>query len=133
MLVDLQSKQEKYEQDMDKARKEYEDKVKELEKAFDEATAEEKKQFENEIMSSFNSFKDTFNILRKQYNDELGELMSSIQAKTFGLRDASMNQRSMVMKLFYDACDTMFYTSFHVCNKNELPMMSDDFASILDS
>jgi len=37
------------------------------------------------------------------------------------------------MNLFYDACDTMFYTSFHVCDETEMPMMSAEFSTILDT
>ena len=133
MLERLESKQAEYENDVEAARKAYEEKVAELEKAFDEATTEEKKQFEEEITAAFSQFEDTLTLLETQYNNELGELMSSIQAKNFGLRDASMNQRSMVMTLFYDACDTMFYNSFHVCDQKELPMMSDDFSTILEA
>ena len=118
MLIDLEIQQEKYSNDTDAARAAYEEKLNELEKAYNETTTEEKEQFEAEIMEAFDIFQDTANTLEKEYNHELGELMSSIQAKKLGLRDASMNQRSMVMNLFYDACDTMFYSSFHVCDQN---------------
>ena len=59
--------------------------------------------------------------------------MTAIQSKLFGLRDASMNQRSMIMPLFYDACDVLFYSSFSVCDADQIPMMSDDFSKILNA
>ena len=133
MLEELEAKQAQYEEDVEASRAAYEEKVAELEQAFDEATAEEKKQFEEEITVLFDKFEDTLNSLQKEYNDDLGEVMTSIQEKNFGLKDASMNQRSMVMALFYDACDTMFYSSFHKCDREELPMMSDDFTVILEA
>ena len=132
-LDDLEAKQAQYEEDVEASRAAYEDKVAELEQAFDEATAEEKKQFEDEIMVLFGNFEDTLNGMQKEYNDELGDLMMSIQMKNFGLKDASMNQRSMVMALFYDACDTMFYSSFHKCDREEMPMMSDDFTVLIEA
>ena len=131
MLEELSAKQEEYQKDTDAARKEYEDKIAELEAAWDTASTEMKKEYQEQILSLYSNFQNTFNILKKQYNDELGELMSSIQAKKFGLRDASMTQRSMVMTLFYDACDTMFYSYFHTCDQTEMPMMSDEFSTIL--
>merc|ERR1712080_191441 len=38
---------------------------------------------------------------------------------------------TMAMNLFYDVCGTRFFSSFHVCDQKELPMMSDDFTTIL--
>ena len=133
MLVELNATQEQYLNETEAARAAYEEKVNELELAFDNATAEEKKKFEEEIMAAFDAFQDTLNVMEKEYNDALGELMSSIEGKKLGLRDASMNQRSMTMGLFYDACDTMFYSSFHICDMKELPMMSDEFTGILNA
>ena len=133
MLEELEATQAQYEEIVEASRKAYEDEVAELEQAFDEATAEEKKQFEDQIMALFGNFEDTLNGMQKEYNDDLGELMMSIQMKNFGLKDASMNQRSMVMALFYDACDTMFYSSFHKCDREEMPMMSDDFTVLLEA
>ena len=133
MLEELEHQHEEYENDVEAARKAYEDEVSELEKAFDDATAEEKKEFEENINTLFNNFTNTLDSMEKRYNDAIGEVMSSLQAKLFGLRDASLTQRSMVMPLFYDSCDVLFYSSFTVCSSEELPMMTDQLETILEA
>ena len=131
MIDNLEQQQETFINETETARMEYEKEVEELKQAFDNATAEEKKAFEEEITKSFEEFVRVLESMEQQYNDQLAEVMSSLQRKKFGLRDASMNQRTMVLNLFVDKCDTMYYNSFHLCDSHDTPMISDDFSTLL--
>ena len=133
MLEALEHQQEEYENNVEASRKAYEEKVSELEKAFDDITAEERKEFEENINMLFDNFTTTLDSMEKKYNYAIGEVMNSLQSKLFGLRDASLTQRSMAMPLFYDACDVLFYSSFTLCSPDELPMMTDQLETILEA
>ena len=131
MIENLETQQTIFINEIEAARQEYENEVEELKQAFDTATAEEKKAFEENITKAFEEFQRVLGVMEKQYNDQLAEVMAALQIKKFGLRDASMNQRSMMLSLFVDKCDTMTYNSFHICNEQDVPMMSDDFGTLL--
>merc|ERR1719210_932802 len=103
--LQLQRKQNQYERDIDKCRKEYEAKVDELKEAYETATEEDMKRFQDEITQKYTNFTNTFDAMRDDYNDQLNNLAVTLQEKMFGLRDASMNQRSMIMPIFISSCD----------------------------
>ena len=42
-----------------------------------------------------------------------------------------MNQRSMIMVLYEDFCDALFYHSFTECSADQTPIMADDFSVLL--
>ena len=131
MLEELEFQHDAYEEDVEAARKAYEDEVDALEKAFDEATIEEKRQFEASINMLFENFTQTLDRMEDRYNNAIAQVMSSLQAKLFGLRDASITQRSMCFPLMFDACDVLFYSSFTICDNQQIPMMSASFETIL--
>ena len=131
MIENLETQQQLFINQTEASRQKYEREVEELKEAFDNATAEEKKAFEEEITKSFDEFVRVLDDMEEQYNNQIAEVMTSLQEKKFGLRDASMNQRSMILNLFVDACDSMTYNSFHICNTNDVPMISDDFGTLL--
>ena len=56
----------------------------------------------------------------------------AIEDKSNDLKIASINQRSMVMVMFEDYCDALFYHRFSICNEDTVPAMSDDFGKILE-
>jgi hypothetical protein len=62
----------------------------------------------------------------------MDNLAVSLQEKMFGLKDASMNQRSMIMPIFISSCDNLFYNAFHTCDQTDIPMMSADFGALLE-
>ena len=131
-IKELERQQNQYERDVDKCREEYEAKVEELKQAYEEATAEDMKRFQEEITEKYTNFTATFDAMRNSYNDQLNNLAVSIQEKMFGLRDASMNQRSMIMPIFISSCDNLFYNAFYTCDQNEMPMMSEDFSTLIE-
>lgn len=133
MIEELQKQQREYMADTKAAREAYEKKTKELEDTFNKATADELKIFQTEIMNRLRVFEKAFSTQRKLYNAQLSVLIESIQSKRLGLREASMNQRSMLLPLFLDACDTMYYFSFYKCSVSDFPMLSDSFEKLLSA
>jgi len=130
-MKELERKQNQYERDIDKCRKEYEAKVDELKAAYEEATEEDMERFQVEITEKYTNFTNTFDAMRDAYNDQLNNLAVSLQEKMFGLRDASMNQRSMIMPIFISSCDNLMYNAFYTCDQTEMPMMSEEFSKLI--
>merc|ERR1712136_344267 len=130
-MKELERKQNQYERDIDKCRKEYEAKVEELKQAYETATEEDMKRFQDEITQKFTNFTNTFDAMRDDYNDQLNNLAVSLQEKMFGLRDASMNQRSMIMPIFISSCDNLMYNAFYTCDQTDMPMMSEEFSKLM--
>ena len=88
--------------------------------------------FEKEVMAKYDNFTTTFDGLRNSYNDQMNNLAVSLQEKMFGLKDASMNQRSMIMPIFISSCDNLFYNAFHACDQSDMPLMSEDFSKLIE-
>jgi hypothetical protein len=132
MMDQLQETQEHYEEDMDAAREEYEAKVEELSKAFENATQEILDQFHEDISILITSFESTFLELENMYNQQVSNAMTTVLRKRYGLREQSMTQRSMVFTLFADYCDATFYHAFSPCHGSDIPLMSDDFLTIIE-
>ena len=85
MIDNLEQQQETFINETETARMEYEKEVEELKQAFDNATAEEKKVFEEDITKSFEEFVRVLESMEQQYNDQLAEVMSSLQPKYEGI------------------------------------------------
>ena len=65
---------------------------------------------------------------------KIQSLQSTIDAvmyKSYGMKEASMTQRSMISVLYQDFCQALFYHKFEDCSKDNFPLMSDDFSSLL--
>ena len=132
MLVDLQAQQEQYMEDMEERRQEYEDKCDEFAAAYDTASDANKEAYKQEIMELFDRFNEAFEASNKEYIAKMNELTASLYAKVAGVTQHSMVQRSMIMNLYQDFCDGLFYFSFTECFAGQyVPTMSDDFDTLL--
>ena len=90
-----------------------------------------RQQFKETITKAFDEFKQTYLEMRMRYLTSLFGLVNSIQDKIYGLRMASMTQRSMLMVLFQDYCETKFYHDFTQCSSSEVPLLGEDMYSLL--
>jgi len=88
-------------------------------------------EFKAEMLLSFNNFQMSFDALTNSYDTQMFMLISSIHQKIYGLKEHSMNQRSMIMSLYLDFCDADFYNSFRSCQEHNMPYMSDDFDTLI--
>ena len=133
MLVDLQHQQEQYMEDMEERRQEYEDKCDEFASAYDTASDANKEAYKQEIMDLFDRFNEAFEASNKEYIAKMNELTAALYAKVAGVTQHSMVQRSMIMNLYQDYCDGLFYFSFTECftDQQSVPTMSDDFDTLL--
>jgi len=130
-IKELERQQERTRKDVDKSREEYEAKMDELEAGYENATKQDMERFQEEITERYNNFTSTFDTMQASYNDQLSNLAISLQEKMFGLKDASMNQRSMIMPIFLSSCDNLYYTAFYTCDQKDIPLMSENFTELL--
>jgi len=134
MLLDLQQEHQEYIDWMNQHRDEYQDKCDEFAEAYDEASQATKDAFKKEIMELFNKFKEAFEESNKQYISMMNKLTDALYTKVANLKQHSMVQRSMVMNLYQDFCDGLFYFSFTECySEHYVGTMSDDFGSMLEN
>ena len=132
MLIELKQEMEDFMNNRDQAREEYEQHLKDLEEQYNTITAEQKEEFRKKITESFLQFQTTFRSIAESYNNKMYDLLSGIHQKFYGLKEHSMNQRSMIMSLFIEYCDADFYHSFTPCDDLKLPLMSDELDTLLD-
>ena len=117
---------------MNKHRDEYQNKTDEFAAAYNEASEALKEQFKQEIMDLFNEFKEQFEESNKQYISKLNDLTTALYTKVASVKQHSMIQRSMIMNIYQDFCDGIFYFSFTECfGENYVPTMSDPFDTML--
>merc|ERR1711915_69528 len=90
--------------------------------------------YKQNITKSYEEYKATFKTIANNYNAQIFKITESIHQKVYGLRDHSMTQRAMVMALFIDYCDALYYHSFTECGPflNIMPDMADEFGTITD-
>ena len=132
MLEDLIADHEEYKQSNDQRRDEYQEKTDEFAGAFNDASEELKEQFRIEITELFNNFKEGFEASNKQYIERMNNLTAGLYTKVASVKQHSMVQRSMIVNLYQDFCDGLFYFSFADCiAEGNIPTMSDDFGTLL--
>ena len=130
-ITKLDNAQNTFVKDRKTAMNNYELQIEEFQQIFEEANSNQKQSHKKIILGSFNEFKNSFNSLKNEFLKHLSSLQTSIHQKFYGLKEHSMNQRSMVLALFMDYCDAEFYNSFRSCDSQNIPSMSEDFESIL--
>jgi len=61
-------------------------------------------------------------------------MILSVEDKSYSMKIASMTQRSMILVLFEDYCDTKFYHGFMNCYEDEMPVpsMGESYLALLD-
>ena len=130
-LADLEEMKNQFTEDREQAREEYEEELKRLQEQYHNISEELKAEFKEKILLSFNNFQMSFDALTNSYDTQMFMLISSIHQKIYGLKEHSMNQRSMIMSLYLDFCDADFYNSFRSCQEQNMPYMSDDFDTLI--
>lgn len=143
MLDDLIEQHVAYVYWINKHREEYENKCDEFAEAYDTASTETKEAFKKEIIERFERFKQAFEESNKQYIERMNQLTSALYTKMATVKQHSMVQRSMIMNLYQDYCDGLFYFTFSECYCGTMtreiqddftcvPTMSDSFTTILN-
>ena len=131
MYLELQHVE--YGEYMDQHRDEYQKKCDEAAANYDEASQAAKDAFKKEITELFDRFKEAFEESNNNYIKQMNKLTASLHTKIATVKQHSMVQRSMIMNLYQDFCDGLFYFSFAECYQdNYVPTMSDDFGVLLE-
>jgi len=135
LLVNLQQQHQDYIDEMQRRRDEYQDMCDDFENEYNNATTETKEAFKKDIMELFNKFKEKFEESNKNYTQSMNQLTGALFTKVVSLKQHSMLQRSMIMNLYQDFCDGLFFFSFSECDSNleSYPTMSAPFETILES
>ena len=120
-----------YQDDMGQNQADYEAKVEELKANWQNATLELKHKLQTEIEERFERYNQIYSDKQQEYINAIQTGINSITKKLYGLKQASMNQRSMIMVLYEDFCDALFYHSFTECSADQTPIMADDFSVLL--
>lgn len=132
MQVTLAKQHEDYEEWMNQHRDDYNNKCQEFAKEYDTASAERKEEFKKEITALFEKFKKAFEESNDIYVEKMNDLTAALYSKIAGVKLHSMSQRSIMMNLYQDFCDGLFYFSFTNCDSdNDVPTMSDSFSELL--
>ena len=151
MLKDLPAAKEDYEEERKKKQQEYQDYLAKMEAEYEHMSQELREEFRKNITAKFDEFKvsqtylddkckcyifcfkfqATFSAMRQNYYNSFDALMKSIDLKMYGLKSNSINLRSMFYLLFTDYCDALFYFGFEECNTDIIPVMADDFETLL--
>ena len=132
MLMSLAYEHKEYIAWTNKHRDDYQNKCDEYANAYENATAESKEAFKKDIIKLFTRFKEAFEESNKAYLDSMDELTAALYQKAGDVNQQSMTHRSMMMNLYQDFCDGMFFFSFRDCsNEEDFPTMSDDFGQLL--
>jgi len=136
MLEDLQKQHEEYVEWMNQHRDEYQNKTDEFAAAYANSSTADKEAFKEQIIFLFEKFELAFEDSNNKYIAMMNDLTGALFEKVASVKQHSMVQRSMVMNLYQDYCDGLFYFSFTECYKDNpteqyVPTMSDDFQSFL--
>ena len=131
-LEELEKAKNDFKEDMDAIKEEYEKSVKEMQEQYANMTQALREEFKKKIMERFEGYQLLFANMRSNYRTSLERLVTSVEDKSYGLKIASMNQRSMILVLYQDYCDTLYYHGFLECNADTVPAMSDNFDILLE-
>ena len=130
-LEALQQDTNNYNSNMNSISEDYYNKINELNQNFQDMTEEMRMKFIEEIQEKYDEYAQKYNEMRDSYLESFDKTLTAVQDKIYGLNVASMTQRTMLMVLFRDFCDTLFYHSFSECNEKDVPIMGDDFDELL--
>lgn len=130
-LEDLENTQNDYQDQMDQNQQDYQDKLHELEVNYENTSMEMRHEYLNNITKKFEAFKETYENMKELKIQSLQSTIDAVLYKSYGMKEASMTQRSMISVLYQDFCQALFYHKFEDCTKDNFPLMSDDFSSLL--
>jgi hypothetical protein len=131
MLIELEETKKQYEEDMKQSQEEYEKVIEQMKANYTDMSEALREEFKKNITEKYNKYQEQFDTMRQAYIASLNGLMTNIQDKGYGLKITSMNYRSMMLVLYNDFCDSMFYHGFFHCTEETAPLMSDDFEVLL--
>jgi len=131
MIEDLMAAKQDFEEKRQRDKEDYENALDAMEEEYANMSAEMREGYRMDITAKFDKFKANFQASKEAYTSSLSELTDSIQRKSYGLKEHSMLQRSMLLSLYTDFCDAKFYHSFMLCSTEEAPLMSDNFELLL--
>ena len=117
-LEDLENAKKEYQDNMNATQQEYQDAIKRMQEQYENMTQELRNEFMKNITDRFNVYQEMFHEMRAHYRNSMEALILSVEDKSYGLKIASMTQRSMIMALYTDYCDTLFYHGFWKCHKD---------------
>jgi len=120
-----------YQDTIKRVQKEYEDEVEKMKQEYSTLSAAKRAAYQKSITDKFNAYKASFNSERDTYLTALDGTVTSVQNKVYGLRMASMTQRSMLSVMFLNFCDFLYYHAFEECNQDEVPLLGDDMQTLL--
>ena len=112
MLETLIKEQEEFEKNREQSREEYENQLKVMEERYANMTQELREEYRKNITTSFNNYQENFRGIAEAYNNQIYFLMEGIHRKLYGLKEHSMNQRSMIMNLFMEYWEADFYHTY---------------------
>ena len=121
-----------YQTNMEDLKQQYEDSVQKLQNDYDSASKHQQQNMKQEIFQRFEKFKSGFSSLKANFRSALEKDIIALEEKSKDMKIASINQRTMVMVLFEDFCDALFYHRFSQCKEDTVPAMSDRFDEILE-
>eukprot|EP00088_Acartia_fossae_P001268 TRINITY_DN10475_c0_g1_i5.p1 TRINITY_DN10475_c0_g1~~TRINITY_DN10475_c0_g1_i5.p1 ORF type:complete len:582 (-),score=116.34 TRINITY_DN10475_c0_g1_i5:401-2050(-) len=130
-IKDFNKMMKYFSQDKEKAQAEYEKEIEDMKNHYADITEEMRNEYKKKITASFDSFQATFESLTGKYELKLSDLITSIHQKFYGLKEESMNQRSIILTLYTDYCDAYFYNTLKECDESDIPYMSDSFDVLL--
>ena len=107
----------------------YQNKCNDFDEAYGERSEETKERFKNETIELLNEVQKQFKESNKKYVEQINQLTGALYTKV-----ASVKQHSMVMNLYEDYCNGLFYFSLTECDSDmeAHPSMSSDFGTILE-
>lgn len=95
-----------------------------MKEQYEHMTEEIRQQFIKRINESFIAYQAQFTSMRENYRSAMESMILSVEDKSYSMKAASMTQRSMILVLFEDYCDTKFYHGFMNCYEDEMPVPS---------
>ena len=131
-LVVFEQSKDFYQISTKHSQEDYENEIDELRQIYNETSQEMLEKYKEKIMARFDNFKQVFAEGKNNYLNSLNMVVNAAQDKIYGLRTASLNHRSMLMVLYQDYCDGLFYHTFRTCDQSNVPLLGDDMDVLLD-
>ena len=126
---------------LEKGKDEYFLKIQNLQSKFDDASValqdavnenmENNETIMNEVSENFEHFRNQFNIYKVSYQADMTSMISHLDDKINTMKASNLTQRIIILDIFYQYCDALFYQTFTKCHQINIDM-SGSFSSILE-
>ena len=121
-----------YNQDVEQIKKKYEDDSKILIDGYKNAADNRKHEYKKQINQRYDNLMVSYSGIKERYLDSLDQMTEALEDKRYGLKLATITQRSMMFTLFNGYCQALFYNTFSECNERDVPLLGDDMGVLLD-